>query len=98
MTRLVVARIAAPRHQDAAHARQIVARVEYMPAAADPGFEPRREIAHGERRRSSHVAEIAGAVARRNIHATAEGDGEMRVVATDAGPFVESLRGAASGA
>ena len=30
--------------------------------------------------------------------AAAEGDGQMRVVAADAGPFVESLRGAAGGA
>ena len=52
----------------------------------------------GERRRRSDIAQIAGAVARRNIHAAAEGDGEMRVVAADAGPFVESLRGAAGGA
>jgi len=38
-------RIAASRHQDAAHARHIVARIEGVPAAADPGFEPGCEIA-----------------------------------------------------
>src|ERR1019366_2289810 len=85
-------------HQDGADARHIVARVEYVPAAANPGLEPRREIAHAEGRCRSDVAQVAGAVSRRNIHAAAEGDGKVRVVAADAGPFVESLRGAAGGA
>src|ERR1019366_5535690 len=90
--------IAASRHQDAANARHIVARVERVPAPADPGLEPRREIARGERRWRSDIAQVAGAVSRRNIHAAAEGDGEMRVVAADAGPFVECFRGTAGGA
>src|ERR1039458_10838950 len=41
---------------------------------------------------------ISGAVSRRDVHAAAEGDGEMRVVAADALPFVESFRGATGGA
>src|SRR5690349_13911805 len=69
-----------------------------MPAAADPRFEPSREITWGERRLRSDIAQVAGAVARWDIHAAAEGDSEMRVVPTDTDPFVESLRGAASGA
>ena len=93
-----IARIAASRHQNAAHARHIVARVEHVPAAADPGLEPRREIAHAVRWRRSDIAQVPGAVSRRNIHAAAESDREMRVVAADAGPLVESLRGAAGGA
>ena len=52
----------------------------------------------GIRRRRSDIAQVAGAVSRRNIHAAAEGDGQMRVVAANAGPFAESLRGAAGGA
>ncbi len=39
------------------------------------------------------VAEIAGAIARRNVHAAAEGDGEVRVVATDAIAFRIGLPG-----
>jgi hypothetical protein len=35
-------------------------------------------------RRNADVAEIAGAVARWNVHAAAERDGEMRIVAADA--------------
>src|ERR1035441_3322517 len=79
-------------------APHIVARVERVPAAADPGLEPRGEIAHAERRWRSDIAQVAGAVSRWNIHAAAEGDGEMREVAADAGPFVESFRGTAGGA
>src|ERR1017187_7016937 len=93
-----IGRIAASRHQDAANARHIVARVEHVPAAADPGLEPRREIARGERRWRSYIAQVAGAVSRRNIHAATECDGKVRVVAADAGPFVENLHGAAGGA
>ena len=65
--------------------------------AADPGLEPRREIAHCVRWRRSEIAQVTGAVSRRNIHAAAESDGQMRIVAADAGPFVESLKGAAGG-
>jgi hypothetical protein len=36
-------------------------------------------------RRRFDIAEVAGAVSSRNIHAAAEGDGEMRIIATDAG-------------
>jgi hypothetical protein len=43
------------------------------------------------RRRHTDVAEVAGAVACRDVHATAEGDREMRDVAADAGLVVESL-------
>ena len=41
------------------------------------------------RRRHADVAEIAGAVARRNVHAATERDGEVRVVAAHAGPVVD---------
>ena len=36
--------------------------------------------------------EVAGAVARGNIHATAEGNGEVRVIAAYAGPVVEGFQ------
>src|SRR6266511_5122460 len=38
-------------------------------------------------------AEIAGAIARRNVHTAAEGDGEVRVVATHTLAFIEDLPG-----
>src|ERR1700676_3319826 len=69
-----------------------------MPAAADPGLEPRREIPHAERRRRSNIAKVTSTVSRWNVHAATEGDGKVRVIAADAGPFAESLRGAACGA
>ena len=87
-----IAGIAASRHQNAAHSGHIVARVEHMPFAADPGVEPRRKIAHGVGWRRPQIAQVSGAVSRRNIHAAAESDGQMRVVAADAGAFVENLR------
>src|SRR6266540_5291267 len=39
------------------------------------------------------VPEIAGAIARRNVHAAAERDGEVRVVATHTLAFIEDLPG-----
>src|SRR5208282_4106964 len=88
----------APRHQHAAYARHIVARVEQMPTAADPGLEPCGEIAGRKRRWRPDVAQIACAVARRDIHAAAEGDRQVRVVPADARAFAESFRGATRGA
>ena len=41
---------------------------------------------------------IAGAIARRNIHAAAERDGEVRVVATHTLAFIEDLPGRHRGA
>src|SRR5436190_7282658 len=66
-----IARIPAPRHQNAAHTGYIVARIERMPPAAD-GFEPRREVAYAVRWRCSQIAQVPRAVSRRNIHTTAE--------------------------
>src|SRR4029077_4713961 len=63
----------------------------------DPGFEPRCEIAYAVRWRRSQIAQVPSAVSRRNIHATAESDREMRIVAADSGPFFERLQGAARG-
>ena len=76
--------VAPLRDQDAADPRHVVARIEHLPVAADIGLEPAGEIAGGPRLRRADVAEIAGAIARRNVHAAAERDGEMGVVAADA--------------
>ena len=38
------------------------------------------------------IPEVAGAIARRNVHATAERDGEVRVVATHTLAFIEDFR------
>ena len=64
--------VAAARHQDAADAREVVAGVEGVPAAAEIDFEPALEIHRRRVGRHADVAEIAGAIARRNVHAAAE--------------------------
>ena len=76
--------VAALADQDAADARHVVARVEGVPAAAEIGLEPAGEIHRRVGRRHADVAEIAGAIARRDVHAAAEGDGEMGEVAAHA--------------
>ena len=79
--------VASTRDQDAADARHVVARVEGVPLAAEEHVEPGVEIHRRRVRRHADVAEIAVAVARRNVHATAERDREMREIAAYADPF-----------
>src|ERR1700722_8537586 len=69
--------------------RHVMAGIEGEPAPSHEGLEPGAEI-HG-RRIGGHadVAQIAGAVPRRNIEAAAEGDRQMREVAADAAPLRE---------
>jgi len=86
-----IRRIAALSDQDTADARRVVACIEGVPATAKVGIEPTCKVAGRMRRRNSDVAEIAGAVARWNVHAAAERNGEMRIVAADALPLVEDL-------
>src|SRR5581483_6483243 len=78
--------IAAACDQDAPDARLVVARIEGVPGAAEIGFEPAGEV-HGRiGRRHADVAQVAGAVPRRNVHAAAQGNGQVGVVPAD--PFL----------
>src|SRR6185436_11695546 len=70
-----------------------VACIESVPPPAQIRLEPAGEIHRAIGRGHADVAEIAGAIARRNVHAAAEGDGEMRVVATHALAFMEGVPG-----
>src|SRR6202022_1256696 len=90
--------IAALRDQHAADSRLVVAGIERMPAAAEIGLEPAGEIAHRPGLRRADVAEIAGAIARRYVHAAAERDGQMRIVPAHALALVEGLPGRLRGA
>ncbi|SIT56515.1 hypothetical protein BQ8794_290125 [Mesorhizobium prunaredense] len=66
-----VIRITSRRHQDSAYARLVMPCIKGEPMAAEIGLEPCVEI-HGIRhRRHPDVAEIAGAISRRNVHVTA---------------------------
>src|ERR1700741_2444457 len=84
--------IAALGDQDAADPRNVVACVEGVPVAAEIGLKPAGKVARRVGRRHSDITEIAGAISRGNVHAAAERDGKVRVVAADAFALVEYLR------
>src|SRR5262249_9539295 len=89
-----VGRVAALGNQHAANSRYVVARIKSVPMPAEISLEPGGEVHWAIRRRHADFAEVAGAIARRNVHAAAEGHGEMHVVATHALAFFEHLPGA----
>ena len=66
--------------------------VERVPFAVEEDLEPGGEIHRRRIGRHADVAEIAVHVARRNVHAAAERDGQMREVAADADPLLMRLR------
>src|SRR6267142_83305 len=69
--------IAAPCHQHSPDPRHVVPWVEGIPASSEIRLEPSGEVHRTAGRRCAHVAEIAGAVARRDVHASAEGNSKM---------------------
>src|SRR5258705_9988394 len=71
----------------------MVRRTKSFPRPAKIRLEPAGEIHRVIRGWHADVAEIAGAIARRNVHAATERDGEVRVVATHALAFIERLPG-----
>src|SRR5712664_2080919 len=86
-----IGRIAASSDEHAADARDVVSGVERVPRPTEVGFEPTREVHRTVGGRYTAVAEIACAIACRDIHTAAERDGQMCVIAADAFPFVEDL-------
>src|SRR5437868_4156392 len=58
---------------------------------AEEGFEPCSEIRRPMWRWHADIAQVAGAVARRDVHAPAEGDCEVCVVPADSGFVVKSF-------
>ena len=87
-----VTRVSAPANKDAADTPDVVAGIESVPTPAEKRLKPSREVHRPVRRRNTDIAKVAGAIARRNIHATAEGDGQVRKVATDARVLIEGLQ------
>ncbi len=64
-----------------------------MPLATQVDFHAAGEI-HGRiHDRDADIAQVAGAVTRRNVETAAERDGQMREVPADPLPFGEGLRG-----
>ena len=64
-----------------------------VPRAAKVGFKPRGKIHDAVWRRRSHVSQVIRAIACGNIHAAAECDCQVSVVAADAITLVENLPG-----
>src|SRR4029450_1611449 len=83
--------VAAPADEHAADPGDVVARIEGVTAPPETGPDPAGEVQRAIRRRHADIAEIAGAIARRNVHAAAKSDGEMGIVATDSLAFVEGV-------
>ena len=80
--------VAALRNEDTADPGGVVARVEGVPTVAQVYFNPSGKI-HGRiGRGEADVGDVAGAIARRDIQATAEGDCKMRVVAANTAAFL----------
>src|SRR5215212_9564834 len=77
-----VGRIPPTRHEDPADPRNVVARVERIPAVAEINLHPRAEI-HLAVHRHADIAEVTGAVARGYVHAAAERNRKMREVTAD---------------
>src|SRR5271166_1024609 len=87
--------VAAAAHDDAADAGMVVTRVHRPPAPIEKDLAPGAEVPRVNIGGNADVAEIAGAIAGGNIHATAERDGEMGEVAADADAFVHGIAGCA---
>src|SRR5580704_664256 len=86
-----VGRVAAARDEDAPDARRVVARIERVPGRPEVSLEPSREVHRRRVLRHADVAQIAGAIARRNVQAATEGDRQVGEVAADALAFIENL-------
>src|SRR5687768_11509054 len=86
-----IGRIPPPRHQDASDPRLVVPGVECVPLTRKIHLEPSAEVHRRRIGRNTDVAEIAGAVACRNIHATAKRDGKVREIPADAQTLVVSV-------
>ncbi len=76
--------VAPTRNQDAANAGAVVPRVECVPPAAEKSLEPGIEV-HGRGiGGDANVAQIAVAIAGRDVEATTKGDREVGEVAANA--------------
>jgi MFS family permease len=90
--------VAPARHHDAADAGNVVAGIERVPAAAEIDLEPGAEIHRLGLGRNADVAEIAGAIARRDVHAAAQRDRQVGKVAAHAVALDHDVGGGPGGA
>src|SRR5271165_2923407 len=85
--------VAAQTDQHAADSWNVITGIKSVPPPAKIRLEPRGEIHRAIGRHHADVAEITGAIARRNVHAATERDGKVRVVATHTLAFIEYVPG-----
>src|SRR4029077_3248370 len=83
--------IAALRNEDTTDSRGVVAWIKGIPTVAQINFNPCGKIHRRVRRGEAEVSNVTGAIARRNVQTTAEGDCKMRVVAANAAAFLVCL-------
>src|SRR4029077_11886448 len=87
--------ITAARDHDAADPRTIVARIEGKPAPIKIHLKPGAEIHRRRIGRNADVAEVARAIARRDIHAAAQRHRQMRKITAHADAFFVAFPGRA---
>ena len=90
--------IAALRNEDATDSGCVVARVRGVPTVAQINFNPCGKIHRRVRRREADVSNVTGAIARRDVQATAEGHCKMRVVAANTAAFLVCFERRSGGA
>ena len=90
--------IAALRYEDTTDPGGVVARIKGVPTVAQINFNPSGKIHGRVGRGQTDVGDVTGAIARRNVQATAEGDRKMGVVAADTAALLVSFEGRPGGA
>ena len=80
--------IAAVRYKDTTDSGGVVAWIKGVPTVAQINFNPCGKIHGRVGREEPDVSDVTGAIARRDVQATAEGDCKMRVVAANTAAFL----------
>jgi hypothetical protein len=93
-----VRRVAALRNEGTTDPGGVVAWIKGVPTVAQVNFNPRGKIHRRVGRGETDVSDVTGAIARRDIQATAEGDCKMRVVAANTAAFLVCFERRSGGA
>jgi hypothetical protein len=87
-----IGRVTSPRNDDAPDPRMIVPRVKGEPATIQKHLVPCAKVHGGRISWNADVAEVARAVAGRDVHATGQRHSKMGEVPADAAAFLMTLR------
>ena len=79
-----ISRVPPPRDDNPANPRPIVPCIQRIPTSTEENFKPRAEIHRFWIYRHPDIAQIAGAIARRDIHTPTERNGEVSKVPANA--------------